>query len=432
VGYAYRASLLYGVGTFIPMAVHTAALFLLVALGILFVHPQTGLMKVVCSDSPAGALARRLLPLAGLAPVLIGWLWLAGTQRSWLPTGLELPGVILTNAVMFTALLWWQLALLRRSDALRRSAEIELQEKHRALEESARSEREAHHALKQTQSQLVQSEKLAGLGQMVAGIAHEINNPLAFVSNNVAVIQRDLQSLIELIATFRQLADAPEADRAAIKARIGEQIEELDLDYTVSNLPDVLTRSREGLRRIQQIVKDLRDFARLDQSDLQEADLNAGITSTINIIQGTAKKKGFQIQTDLAPLPPVRCHPAKVNQVIMNLLSNAIDASKDGAPVRIESRTEGDLVLIAVCDSGCGIDPAIRDRIFDPFFTTKPIGQGTGLGLSISYGIVKDHGGKLEVQSTPGSGSRFTIRLPVNATRDASRPESAGRDRTAS
>jgi signal transduction histidine kinase len=413
VGYAYRAARLYGVGTYIPMAAHTATAFLLLSIGILLARAGSGLMTVITSDSPTGAMARRLVPVAALVPVVLGWLWIAGAQRRWYPD-MGITPVVLANTLIFTALLWWQLSMLQRTDALRRRAEIEIQCKNRALEQTARSEREAHEALKQTQSQLVQSEKLAGLGQMVAGVAHEINNPLAFVSNNFVVLQRDVRGLSELVAFFRQLDSAPADQRPGLRSKLRESAEHIDLDYILSNLPDVLSRSREGLRRIQQIVKDLRDFARLDESEIQEADLNAGIASTVNIIEGHAKRKGVTIETRLAPLPPVRCHPAKINQVVMNLLGNAIDASSAGSTVSVESSANGNGVSIAVSDAGCGIDPSIRGRIFDPFFTTKPVGEGTGLGLSISYGIVRDHGGEISVDSTPGRGSCFTIRLPVH------------------
>ena len=288
----------------------------------------------------------------------------------------------------------------------RNRAERELHDKHRQLEDTLEK-------LKQAQSFMVQTEKLAGLGQMVAGVAHEINNPLAFVSNNVAVLQRDTRSLVELI-TMYQKADAHIAERdAELLAAIRELSERIDLAYTKDNLDQMLVRSRDGLRRIQQIVKDLRDFARLDESDLHEVDLNLGVESTINIIQGHAKKKRVTIDKQLTPLPRVTCHPAKVNQVIMNLVGNAIDACPEGGKVTVTTSANGSTISIAVSDTGPGVPDSIRQRIFDPFFTTKPPGEGTGLGLSISYGIVKDHGGAIELTSAPGEGARFVVTLPV-------------------
>ncbi len=297
----------------------------------------------------------------------------------------------------------------------------------------------------------MQSEKLVGLGQMVAGVAHEINNPLAFVNNNVAVIERDMASLVKLLGLYRQADDAIAATRPEVAGQLREIAESIDLDYTLGNLRELTCRSREGLRRIQQIVKDLRDFARLDESDLSAVDLNTGVESTINIILGHAKKKRVLIEKQLAPaLPPVTCFPAKVNQVVMNLIANAIDASHEGGRVivrtsagrqcvgdapavsnvpggRSNAANDGpaagqsaagplspDCVRVEVIDEGTGIEPAVRERIFDPFFTTKPQGQGTGLGLSISYGIIRDHGGRIDCDSTPGKGSTFTVTLPLH------------------
>jgi two-component system NtrC family sensor kinase len=299
----------------------------------------------------------------------------------------------------------------------RKFAERQLHEQNKLLEQRARSEREALEKLKSAQSQLVQSEKLAGLGQMVAGVAHEINNPLAFVNNNVAVLQRDIKALVQLMGMFQQGQGAIAAASPKLAEEIAELAERIDLPYTVSNLDDLLTRSREGLRRIQQIVRDLRDFARLDESDLHEVDLNAGIESTINIVLGRAKRKQVKIETHLNPLPAVACWPAKINQVIMNLLANAIDASDPQGVVTISSaREEGGEggVRIEVADRGHGMTEEVRARIFDPFFSTKPQGEGTGLGLSISHGIVSDHGGSIEVDSSPGVGARFIIRLPLH------------------
>ncbi len=294
----------------------------------------------------------------------------------------------------------------------RKQAEEQLQAQNLLLREMAESERQAHEALKETQSRLVQSEKLAGLGQMVAGVAHEINNPLSFVSNNVAVLQRDLAELLDVLDLYRQ-GEGPLAEcRPDLVDEIRARRESLDLEYTVGNLPRLLERTRDGLGRIQQIVRDLRVFARLDEGTLNEVDLNEGISSTITIVQGHARKKHVRIDKDLGELPPLTCFGAKLNQVVMNLVMNAIDACPEGGAVTVRTRADEGGVRLDVVDTGCGIDPAIRERIFDPFFTTKPVGVGTGLGLSISYGIVQDHGGTIEVDSTPGQGSRFTVRLP--------------------
>jgi signal transduction histidine kinase len=179
-------------------------------------------------------------------------------------------------------------------------------------------------------------------------------------------------------------------------------------------LPDLLKRTAEGLKRIRQIVNDLRLFARLDEGEVNEADLNAGITSTATITKGHARSKDVTLKLELEPLPRVTCNAARINQVVMNLLSNAIDACGRGGTVTLRTGQEDDRARIDVIDDGHGINPAIRERIFDPFFTTKPIGKGTGLGLSISYGIIQDHGGSIEVDSTPGQGSRFTVRIPVH------------------
>jgi signal transduction histidine kinase len=293
----------------------------------------------------------------------------------------------------------------------KRQEEI-LEEKNRQLEEAARAEREAREALEHAQGQLVQSEKLAGLGQMVAGVAHEINNPLSFVGNNVAVMQRDVGAIRKLLELYKQADGNVPAD---VREQIKEFEDQIDLPYTMQNLEGLFSRSRDGLRRIQQIVKDLRDFARLDESELEEVDVNAGIESTLNIIQGHAKRRNVQLASELAPLPRVTCYPAKVNQVVMNLVGNAIDASRDGGTVSVRTRADDTHVTIEVADTGSGIPPAIRKKIFDPFFTTKPQGEGTGLGLSISYGIVRDHGGEIEVDSEEGRGSTFRVKLPLRA-----------------
>jgi len=371
--------------------------------------------------------------VATFLPVHVGtrrWVVIAEqpADEAYAPLRQLRQNIMLSAALLACVMAVWVVALTRGGNKLARlnatlnKKNQDLENLAEELEMTATSERAAkvealaaHEKLRDTQAHLVQTEKLASLGQLVAGVAHEINNPLAFVSNNVAVLQREVKELLTLLALYRQGQPQLAQVEPALAAQIEDAADRLDLQYVAGNLPDMLDRSRDGLKRIQQIVKDLRDFARQESiGDQQEdADLIPGIQSTLNIVAGLARRHGVELSSDLQPLPGVTCSPAKINQVVLNLVTNAVDACQPGGKVTVSGRPAGeDAVEIRVADTGSGIPPEIRERIFDPFFTTKPQGQGTGLGLSISHGIIRDQGGTISVESEVSKGTTVVVRIP--------------------
>ncbi|HEX8202186.1 MAG TPA: GAF domain-containing protein [Isosphaeraceae bacterium] len=271
-------------------------------------------------------------------------------------------------------------------------------------------------------TRVVQSEKLASLGLLSAGVAHEINNPLAYVANNLAVLERDTGSLIGLIGAYQEALDAPEPDRAARAAAIVQTAAEIDLPYVLENLGRILKSTRDGVRRVADIVQNLRGFARLDQAAVDRVDIHEAITGSLEMIRGRLGRRRIAVEQHFGALPPVRCSPAQINQVFLNLLVNAmqaLEAQRDGeGRIVITTRAAPGAVVVEVADNGAGIPEHIRPRIFDPFFTTKPVGEGTGLGLSITHSIVADHGGRIEVDSTPGQGTCFRVILPTGETKE--------------
>ncbi|WP_047304763.1 ATP-binding protein [Pseudomonas fluorescens] len=271
---------------------------------------------------------------------------------------------------------------------------------------------------KQLENQLVQSEKLASLGQLAAGVAHEINNPIGFVASNLGSLGGYLQQLGQMLSAYRQSEEAIAA--AEVRKRLQSLRESIDLDFLLEDIPLLIKESKEGIGRVEQIVKDLKNFSRVDSDQQwQLADLQQGIDSTLNIVANEIKYKADLVK-DYHPLPQIECLPSQLNQVVMNLVVNAAQAiGPERGTITLRNGVDGERVWLEVSDTGCGIDEQHLQKIFDPFFTTKPVGKGTGLGLSLSYGIVKKHGGQISVRSQPGVGSTFRVELPIRQPRPA-------------
>lgn len=264
--------------------------------------------------------------------------------------------------------------------------------------------------LEGAQVQLVQSEKLAAIGQLAAGVAHELKTPIGFVSTNFGTLERSVGDMLGVIAAYHAAASSDDPAQALAAAEV--QYVAADIDYLREDLPDLFAESRDGLDRVQRIVRDLKDFSRVGEQDWQFADLHRGLDSTINILRYEIKHKAEVIR-EYGELPEVWCVPSMINQVFLNLLANAAQAIETQGTITVVTAVEGDKVLIRITDTGSGIPPDILNRIFAPFFTTKGAGKGTGLGLSLAQDIVRQHHGRLFATSVPGQGSTFTIELPL-------------------
>ncbi|MCG6659308.1 histidine kinase [Halomonas campisalis] len=297
----------------------------------------------------------------------------------------------------------------------------EIRERREALEALEREREEQQvliRKLEEAHNQLLQSEKLASIGQLAAGIAHEINNPIGFVNSNLNTLSQYIDDLLRLIAAYETLEPTLTTEDAG---KIDALKRELELDYLREDVGSLLAESIDGTARVCRIVQDLRDFSRTGAADWQFADLHQGLDSTLNVAANEIKYKA-KVVREYGQLPEIECVPAQLNQVFLNLLVNAAQAIEEHGTITVRTGCESDQVWLTFADNGKGMPDELQSRIFDPFFTTKPVGEGTGLGLSLSYGIVQKHGGRIEVDSRRGAGTTFTIWLPV---RRASSDESA-------
>lgn len=301
----------------------------------------------------------------------------------------------------------------------RHLAEQALQQAHKELEKLVDTRTEQ---LSTVQAQLVQSDKLASIGQLAAGVAHEINNPIGYVHSNISSLEKYIIDIFLLLQSFENVTKTlPDSDPEVSK--LFRQIKVLDLNFLREDIPILIAESKEGISRVRKIIQDLKDFSRVDSSpEWHWSNIHTGIDSTLNIVASEIKYKAEVIK-EYGDLPDIECLPSELNQVFMNLLVNAAHAmNKSMGHITIRTTREGqDSVRIEISDDGCGIPPASLKRIFDPFYTTKPIGKGTGLGLSLSYGIIQKHGGRIEVDSSEGNGSTFRIVLPISQSQAQSK-----------
>lgn len=280
------------------------------------------------------------------------------------------------------------------------------------LAESLARQRHLNKRLEEANNQLLQSEKLASIGQLAAGVAHELNNPIGFVHSNLGTLDGYLNDLMALIDAYAKLIEAQQPALPGMEALL-RQRQDIDFDYLRRDIFDLVGESKEGLLRVKKIVQDLKSFSRMGEQDWQLADVHQGLESTLNIVWNELKYK-CQVVRDYAELPPVYCVISQLNQVFMNLLLNAAQAiEKQGVITVRTSCPDSGHVRIEVADTGVGIPKAHMTRIFEPFFTTKPVGKGTGLGLSLSYGIIERHHGRIDVESTEGVGTTFRLTLPL-------------------
>ncbi|MBD2036654.1 GHKL domain-containing protein [Leptolyngbya sp. FACHB-321] len=316
---------------------------------------------------------------------------------------------------------------LKSEIAQREQVEAELRESEAGERQKSQALEQTLQELRQAQTQLVQSEKMSSLGQLVAGVAHEINNPVNFIHGNIHHASQYTQDLLDLLELYQEHDPAP-------TAAIETTIEDIDLDFLRSDLPKLLVSMKVGADRIREIVQSLRSFSRLDEAEVKDVDVHDGIDSTLMILHSRLKSRAdhpaIQIVKEYGNLPKIECYAGQLNQVFMNILSNAIDAMDDynqqrspadcvaePSTITIRTKQRGDRVVIQIADNGPGMSEQVQKRLFDPFFTTKAVGQGTGMGMSISHQVITErHKGTLQCSSQPGQGATFVIEIPIRQT----------------
>ncbi|MDJ1180450.1 ATP-binding protein [Roseofilum sp. BLCC_M91] len=429
LGYLYGNAYFYKYGSaFTAMALHTAIAFILSTLSIFLANPKRNLVSLITMNNAGGILAQRLILAAVIIPPSICWLMLLGYRYKIYTAELAICLLGIVNVIVFSSLIAWNARALGKIDRKRHNAEASLKQANEDLEQRVQERtqklEQTLFELRSTQTQLVQTEKMSSLGQLVAGVAHEINNPVNFIYGNLNHAQEYTQDVLNLIELYQKYYPQTEEE-------IEAEIEAIDLEFLKDDLPRLIGSMKVGSERIKEIVKSLRTFSRMDESQLKEVDIHEGLDSTLMILHNRLKAKPehpeIQIIKNYGDIPLVQCYAGQLNQVFMNLIANAIDAldeynqnrsyeeiQDNPSYIRLQTYQDQNTVKIAIEDNGLGIPEESALKLFDPFFTTKPVGKGTGLGLAISYQIVTEkHQGELACVSQPGKGATFEITLPL-------------------
>ncbi|MDX1496401.1 MAG: DAHL domain-containing protein [Salinisphaeraceae bacterium] len=340
--------------------------------------------------------------------------------------------VLIGYSIMLLVILAYLAYRLRNSFRDLDRANAELQNTNEHLEEMVAERTKDLEStlseLKESQSQLIQSEKMASLGQMVAGVAHEINTPLGYVRSNTEILGSSLAEVEQLTKSYQEVFSAlnnPEASEQDI-AQAAQDLQSLEQDLQPSDmfeeLRQLLVDNDHGLRQITELVGSLKDFSRLDRAKTDQFNVHDGLESTLKIAQNQIKDR-ITVERQFKDIPTIECSPSQINQVFLNIINNASQAIEGEGTITIATEAAGDHVIVRIRDTGCGMDEETRKRIFDPFYTTKPVGQGTGLGLSIVFRIIEEHGGRINVKSAPGQGTEFVVALPVKQKQSAAQEQ---------
>lgn len=381
-------------------------------------YPLAYVLLLFCIWSAVRFSTRLATTIAFLISISVLWLEIHGYKEFHVVD--IFTSLLLIQA--FVAVIFFTTLILSAVIAERRKAQQELLQANIELESRVEQRTQdlnekniqlnnALDTLKQAEAQLIQAEKMSSLGILTAGIAHEINNPVNFISANIGPLKNDIKDIIQLLNKYEEIT--PETSIKDKILEISKYSDEIDLPFTLQETHNLLDGIEEGAKRTANIVKDLRTFSRLDEGELKHVNIHENIDSTLALLHNQFRDR-ITVKKNYEEIPKVECFPGKINQVFMNILTNAAYAIPEQGEITITTTCKGnDQILISIRDTGIGMSKETMARIFEPFFTTKPIGKGTGLGLSISYSIIQEHHGTISINSIPGKGSEFIITLPI-------------------